>query len=110
MSKLQPYHFSRSCCVLEIIHYSFCPPFLFQTIDEESLKKLNDEQLMRLLEEAYNSKKKDEKITRASFNVRKKCFLSLLPVLDFYHSAEKLIFMWKKIPFQKIIRNYLFEF
>jgi len=44
------------------------PKRRFLTIDEESLKKLNDEQLMRLLEEAYNSKKKDEKITRASFN------------------------------------------
>ena len=75
MSKLQPYHFSLKLLCPWDYSLLIPSPFLFQTIDEESLKKLNDEQLMRLLEEAYNSKKKDEKITRASFNVRKKTFL-----------------------------------
>ncbi len=44
--------------------------FRFQTIDEESLKQLNDEQLFRLLEEAYHSKKLDEKNKSAIFKVR----------------------------------------
>lgn len=42
---------------------------LFQTIDEENLKQLNDEQLLRLLEEAYHSKKLDEKNKSAIFKV-----------------------------------------
>jgi len=37
------------------------------TIDEENLKQLNDEQLLRLLEEAYHSKKLDEKNKSAIF-------------------------------------------
>lgn len=37
------------------------------TADEESLKQLNDEQLFRLLEEAYHSKKLDEKNKSAIF-------------------------------------------
>ena len=44
--------------------------FIFQTIDEENLKQLNDEQLLRLLEEAYHSKKLDEKNKSAIFKVR----------------------------------------
>ena len=41
----------------------------FQTIDDENLKQLNDEQLFRLLEEAYHSKKLDEKNKSAIFKV-----------------------------------------
>merc|ERR1712048_865681 len=37
------------------------------SIDEENLKQLNDEQLLRLLEEAYHSKKLDEKNKSAIF-------------------------------------------
>ena len=33
----------------------------FQECDEQMLKELNDEQLFKLLEEAYHSKKLDEK-------------------------------------------------
>ena len=47
-----------------------CPHYIFQTIDEENLKQLNDEQLLRLLEEAYHSKKLDEKNKSAIFKVR----------------------------------------
>ena len=41
----------------------------FQTIDDENLKQLNDEQLFKLLEEAYHSKKLDEKNKSAIFKV-----------------------------------------
>ena len=44
----------------------------FQASDEERLKQLNDEQLLKLLEEAYHSKKLDDKNKSAFFKVRKK--------------------------------------
>lgn len=43
--------------------------FPFQECDEEILKQLNDEQLLRLLEEAYHSKKLDEKNKTSIFKV-----------------------------------------
>ena len=42
---------------------------LFQAGDEERLKQLNDEQLLRLLEEAYHSKKLDDKNKSSLFKV-----------------------------------------
>jgi hypothetical protein len=42
----------------------------FQASDEERLKQLNDEQLLKLLEEAYHSKKLDDKNKSAFFKVR----------------------------------------
>ena len=52
-------------------HKNFIKMFFlcFQTIDDENLKQLNDEQLFRLLEEAYHSKKLDEKNKSAIFKV-----------------------------------------
>ena len=41
----------------------------FQESDEEILKQLNDEQLFKLLEEAYHSKKLDEKNKTSIFRV-----------------------------------------
>ena len=41
----------------------------FQAGDEERLKQLNDEQLLRLLEEAYHSKKLDDKNKSTLFKV-----------------------------------------
>ena len=48
----------------------------FQTIDDENLKQLNDEQLFKLLEEAYHSKKLDEKNKSAIFKVVNNIFIN----------------------------------
>ena len=45
--------------------------FLLQECDEEILRRLNDDQLFKLLEEAYHSKKLDEKNKTSIFRVRK---------------------------------------
>ena len=50
--------------------------FFFQTIDDENLKQLNDEQLFKLLEEAYHSKKLDEKNKSAIFKVVNNIFIN----------------------------------
>lgn len=57
------------CIILQLYFEYYIFNLILQTIDEESLKQLNDEQLFRLLEEAYHSKKLDEKNKSAIFKV-----------------------------------------
>ena len=48
-----------------------------QECDEQILKELNDEQLFKLLEEAYHSKKLDEKNKSSIFKVNIHIILSI---------------------------------
>ena len=45
------------------------PLWSFQASDDEKLKQLNDEQILKLLEEAYHSKKLDDQNKCSFFKV-----------------------------------------